>query len=79
MAVPFRDPASALAQDVVALLAKQREAVKVQPGPGYRVRVEARLDRARTPAVEVVLTASPSATPSAASLNSAERALHLPP
>ena len=42
-----RSPKEALAQEVMALLGKQQEVVKAQPGPSYRVRVEARRDGAR--------------------------------
>lgn len=53
-----RTPTGSLAGDVMALLGGQRDVVKVEPGPSYRIRVEARLDAARAKSVEVVLTAS---------------------
>ena len=53
-----RNPKEAPAQEVMALLGKQQEVVKAQPGPSDRVRVEARRDGARSRSIEAVPTAS---------------------
>jgi general secretion pathway protein K len=53
-----RSPKASLARDVLSLLPDQQGSVKVEPGPSYRVRVEARLAGARARTAEVVLTAS---------------------
>lgn len=53
-----RSPRNSLAQDVMSLLQTQQDLLKVEPGPSYRVRVEARLNSGRTKPVEVVLTLS---------------------
>jgi len=54
-------PGEAAADDVSRLLQAQQAFVKTEPGPSYRVRIEARLRNARTKTVEAVLTPSQSA------------------
>jgi general secretion pathway protein K len=45
-------------KDLITLLQEQKEFIKIQPGPAFRVRVEARLSTGRKKSVEVVLIPS---------------------
>ena len=53
-----RKPGEGTAAEILSLLQPQQAVVKVEPGPSFRIRIEARHRNSRSRSVEVVLTPS---------------------